>query len=204
MTVVTRWWWLRHAPVTLDAPGRIAGQIDYPCDLSDAACFARLQSHLPEDAVWVISHLDRSRITADALQAPPRQVEPGIAEQNLGAWQGLTWDDVFRDNAEAHNDFWSDPGSHRPPGGESFADVCARVATAVDRLTEAHSGRDIVAVGHGGSIRAALAQALELDPRSALAFQVDNLSLTRLDHVVGTRRERLRGAWRVMGVNLRI
>jgi alpha-ribazole phosphatase len=58
-----------------------------------------------------------------------------------------------------------------------------RVARAVERRSALHPDADIVVVGHGGSIRAAVAQALGLGPARALALQVDPLSLTRLDRI---------------------
>jgi broad specificity phosphatase PhoE len=93
-----------------------------------------------------------------------------------------------------------------PPGGESFAAVADRVERAVDRLTAAHAGRDIVAVAHGGSIRAALGVALGLAPDRALGFVIDNCSLTRIDHIEGAlssrEPDRLK-SWRVVRINER-
>jgi alpha-ribazole phosphatase len=86
-------------------------------------------------------------------------------------------------DADRYKKFWIAPGTTRPPGGESFADVMMRVARAVERRSAAHPDTDIVVVGHGGSIRAAVAQALGLGPARALALQVDPLSLTRLDRI---------------------
>jgi broad specificity phosphatase PhoE len=76
--------------------------------------------------------------------------------------------------------------------------MSVRVQRAIHRHTATHAGRDIVAVTHGGTIRAALALALGLMPGGALGFSVDNLSLTRLDHIAGPDGA---GAWRVVGVN---
>jgi broad specificity phosphatase PhoE len=77
---------------------------------------------------------------------------------------------------------------------------------AVRRLSAEHAGRDIVAVAHGGTIRAALALALGLEPERALALSVDNCSLTRLERIAGpvsSRPPREDGdeAWRVVRVN---
>jgi broad specificity phosphatase PhoE len=74
-----------------------------------------------------------------------------------------------------------------------------RVAAAVARITREHAGRNIVAVAHGGSIRAAVALALGLEPEAALALSIDNLSLTRLDHIDGPGNGH---GWRVGSVNL--
>ena len=40
----------------------------------------------------------------------------------------------------------------------------------------------MICVAHGGTIRAALAHALEIPAAKALHFQIDNLSVTRIDH----------------------
>jgi alpha-ribazole phosphatase len=213
---ITRWWWIRHAPVTGHG-GRIYGQDDLPADCSDASLFELLAGHLPGDAVWVASHLRRTHETAAAIgaalrgvatqgadwSAPELVVEPALAEQHFGEWQGLTNEELrLRRNGELPR-FWLAPAHEAPPGGESFVQVIDRVGAAVERLTRAHAGRDIVAVAHGGSIRAALAHALGLEPERALAFVIDNCSLTRLDHVEsGEGGAGRRGSWRVTAVNL--
>jgi alpha-ribazole phosphatase len=66
--VRTRWWWIRHAPVIVDE-GRIYGQSDLPCDCSDARVFASLATLLPRKAVWLTSHLARTKQTAQAIFA---------------------------------------------------------------------------------------------------------------------------------------
>ena len=96
------------------------------------------------------------------------------------------------------------PAAERAPGGESFVDLVARVSAAIADLTETNAGRDIIAVTHGGTIRAALGVALGLSPDAVHAFTIDNCALTRLDHVRRTPRG---GAstvkWRVAAVNQR-
>ncbi|HEY0442360.1 MAG TPA: histidine phosphatase family protein, partial [Xanthobacteraceae bacterium] len=84
------------------------------------------------------------------------------------------------------------------PEGESFVAMMQRVGGAIRRLSKEHEGRDIIAVAHGGTIRAALAEALELAPEAALAFSIENLSLTRSERFDGGG---LGHGWRVVGVN---
>ena len=206
MTGVTRWWWVRHAPVVGNG-GRIHGQNDVPCDTSDTRALQALAAALPADAVWVTSHLARAVDTAKAITAagvPARLsiVERDLAEQNFGRWQGLRWKDVDAADDPASKAFWRAPGLNAPPGGESFADLARRVAAVMGRLTAEHAGADIVAVTHGGTIRGALTLALELDPGQALSIKVDNLSLTRINHVGDAVAARRGGAWRVVGVNV--
>ncbi len=68
------------------------------------------------------------------------------------------------------------------------------------RVSGTHQGRDIVAISHGGAIRAALAYTLEVDPDKALCISVENLSTTRMDHISGPG---IGGDWRVVFVNVR-
>jgi alpha-ribazole phosphatase len=176
------------------------------CDTADPAPFRALAAVLPAAPVWLATPLRRTGQTLAALLAARGAgavapiLEPELMEQDFGAWQGLTHAEVnHRRGAEAHR-FWVSPATECPEGGESFAGVVARVAAAVTRLSARHAGREVVAVAHGGVIRAALAQALDLDPETALRFCVDNLSLTRIDHIVPG--EGGPASWRVESVNV--
>jgi alpha-ribazole phosphatase len=121
-----------------------------------------------------------------------------LAEQHFGAWQGLTYDELRQTRNGDFHRFWHAPAYQAPPGGESFVAVIERVARAIHRLVAAYAGRDIIAVAHGGTIRAALALALGLDPEAALAFSIDNCSLTRIDRIDGPG---MGHGWRVATVN---
>jgi alpha-ribazole phosphatase len=194
---VTRWWWLRHAPVP-DPENRICGRLDPPCDLSDHERLAALAAILPAKAVMVDSGLLRcgqtlGAIEAAGLAAAPALIEPDLQEQDFGHWQGRRWAELDAVADPLVRAFWQDPAGVAPPGGESFAALIARVQPVIQRLGHQFEGRDIVVIAHAGTIRAALAIALGLAPRAALSFVIDPLSLTRLD-AVGE-------GWRVAGVN---
>jgi broad specificity phosphatase PhoE len=204
---LTRWWWIRHAPVP--DGGFIYGQRDLDCDCGDAEVFATLARELPADAVWLTSNLVRTRQTAAAILAAASDgrhgaieplAVPDLAEQHLGEWQGQERRAFYAARGIGTHALWFAGAEERPPGGESFADLTARVFPAIDRLNEQHGGRDIVAVTHGGTIRAALALALAVPLQTALAFTVENCSLTRLDHVASDDGP---GLWRVVAVNHR-
>jgi alpha-ribazole phosphatase len=212
MTITTRWWWIRHAPV-INPEGHIYGQRDVQADTSNVAAFTALAERVPADAVWLATPLSRTQATAAAIRAkmngaPQPAIEPAFIEQCFGDWQGLAYEDIgaygkVRPGTkgigiEGHR-FWLAPASETPPGGESFIDVMRRVSAGIERLTAEHAGRDIVVVAHGGSIRAALAHALRLEPESALAFSIDTLSLSRLDFIQGPGKG---NPWRIGPVNL--
>lgn len=186
-TTVTRWWWVRHAPVTVNE-GRIYGSGDLPCDTDDPDLYAGIASFLPPDALLVTSHLMRTHQTADAIKAAglsmPERIEvTDLGEQSFGDWQGAYYADIEKTDPRIVHDYWLCPAHYRPPGGESFVDLTARVAPAIERISEEHPGKHIIAVAHGGTIRAALSIALGMDPERALSFTIDNCSVTRIDRI---------------------
>jgi len=207
---VTRWWWIRHAPV-VDHGGKIYGQRDIGCDTSDTRSFEGLAVKVPDGAVWVTSHLSRTIETAAAIRKAgsplpenPDEplVEPDFAEQSFGDWQDHSWDDLHGAGSPEYKKFWKSPGKNAPPGGESFADLIDRTSRGIERFNMDFQGRDIVAVTHGGTIRAAVALAMQAEPIMALAVKIDNLTLTRLDHVSEGLFKGQGGVWRVAGINL--
>jgi broad specificity phosphatase PhoE len=163
---------------------------------AEAALYRWLAARLPQPARWAATPLGRTRATAAAIFAAgyPAQelaIEPDLAEQALGAWQGISHEALTERLRAPPHPFWPHAAAERPPGGESLDDVRARVGPVIERLAEA--GGDHVVVAHGGTIRAALAHALDLDAHRALMFSVKNLSLTML--------ERHGAHWRVVAVN---
>jgi alpha-ribazole phosphatase len=208
MTPPTRWWWVRHAPVS-GYPNQLYGQLDVPCDTSNLTAMQALSAVLPADGVWLVTPLSRTQDTFRAIaeaatEALPETLsEAALIEQNFGDWQGLSWNEMQSASPTAYDRFWQDPTGQAPPGGESFAGLVHRVHQAVDRLTRRHGGRNIVAIAHGGTIRAAVAQALALDAATAMAITVDPLSLTRLTYLPDGLLQGRGGVWRVDSVNER-
>lgn len=206
MSAPTHWWWIRHAPV----PGggtRIFGRRDVDCDVSDLAGLRALAGILPKGSTGIVSPLKRTRQTYDALIAagaslPAPIVEPDLAEQSFGLWEGLSWPEMEAGDPATYAAFWADPTGQAPPGGESYAAMLERVAAAVAAITARHSGRDLVCVSHGGTIRAAVATALGLSPDTAMAIVIDNLTLTRISYVGGGLLRGRGGTWMIRGVNV--
>ena len=183
----TRWWWVRHAPVT-HLQDYVYGDSDPHADVSDLPVFKNVAQLLPSDAVWIVTNLQRTVQTAHAIAhagyaLPAPSVEPAFREQGFGDWHGRLHSERNAERTDPFIGIWNCAPQEIPPGGESFVAVMARVASAVDRLTEQHRGRDIVCVAHGGSIRAALAHALGLSPAVALSFSIDNVSVTRIERL---------------------
>jgi alpha-ribazole phosphatase len=187
MSERNRLWLIRHAPVF--GPKGVIHDSDAPADTSDEPALAALRAKLPADAAAFASPSVRTLATAAALGLRPKP-EPNFREQDFGDWTGRRHDDLACEFGAAYCDFWRAPATARPPGGESFAEQIVRVRDGLAALPPG----DAVLVVHSGTVRAALAIALQIAPEPALRFAIDPLSLTRID--------RLTNGWRVACVNV--
>jgi alpha-ribazole phosphatase len=198
---------VRHAPV-VGQHGRCYGITDVDCDTTDAKAFAGLASILPgAEALWTITPLSRTKRTADAvwaarnMPAPAYRTVPDLIEQSFGNWQGRTYAELGaygQGDARSTHRHWLTMADIKPEGGESFVEVCARVARGIDAVLDQAKGKKIAMICHGGVIRAGLAYALGIAPEAALSIVVDTLSVTRLDRFDGEGRGH---SWRVGYVN---
>lgn len=179
-----RWWWIRHAP-TDGEQGTYIGRQDVSVNLPESSPIELLAGMLPEDAAWLTSPLKRCVQTAERLitvkdeTTTPAMIELFL-EQNFGAWEGKSYLEVWQ-QYQHHYD-WNDPAALLPEDGESFMQVCSRVAPAIDAIIETTSAENIIVVAHAGVIRAAIAHALKLTPAQALHLHLDHLSLSCLDY----------------------
>ena len=142
---------LRHGESTWNAERRWQGQADPP--LSEAGVTqsrAAAPALVAATTIWS-SDLRRARRTAHLLagRARPVQLDARLRERHVGAWTGLT-----RDVIAARYPGWLDDG-RRPDGWEDDATVCGRGLRALrDAVAAAAPGTVLVAVSHGGFIRA--------------------------------------------------
>jgi probable phosphoglycerate mutase len=89
----------------------------------------------------------------------PVEIDRDLRELDFGAWEGLTGDEVREKSPLAFRRWWG-AVDVRPPGGESVADVSARVARARARILERHAGRTVLLVSHVTPIKLLLAAGL--------------------------------------------
>ncbi len=179
---------IRHAPA--ETGGRLCGRRDVPARLDDRAAIARLAAALQGVRQVVTSPAIRCRQTAEALFPGVAPTEDArLWEQDFGAEDGMAFTDL-PDLGPLPREALA---NRRPQGGESFADMAARVVPALEDLAGADA--PVAVVAHAGTVRAGLALALGSVP-AALAFEVAPLSLTRI--------RCLGGAFSVVCVNLSV
>jgi alpha-ribazole phosphatase len=177
---------VRHAEPSDDSRGRCYGRLDVELSERGREQCTRLAAALagaPVAAV-VSSPLLRARETAHAIAEPHClgvAVLDGLRELDFGELEGSTYDEIAASRPELYQQWMTAPAAVRFPGGESFADLEARAADAVRRLRTEHEGRLVVAVTHGGVVRAVVAAALGLPGNRIFRLSVDVASVTHVE-----------------------
>lgn len=176
---MTRLHLVRHGPTHAKT---MVGWSDIPADLSDRAAINRLHDHLPDNALVVSSDLSRAVDTASAIQGARRRLAhlPDLREINFGHWELRRFAEIEAEDPELAFAYWDNPGDVRPPQGESWNDVRARVDSAVDRLMTTHLDCDLIIVAHFGAILTQLQRAMGLDATETFSHKIDNLSVTEI------------------------
>jgi broad specificity phosphatase PhoE len=152
----------RHGETDWNRDSRFQGHADPPLNelgRQQAAALAEALTHEQLAAVYS-SPLRRALETAQVvagrhgLEAVPVE---GLREVDVGSWQALTRDEVER-RFPVQFRRWLDHGRGWDDG-ETYEEMGERVLAALEELVARHEGERILAVTHGGPIRAALARA---------------------------------------------
>lgn len=159
---------VRHAEPEDAARGRCYGSLDVGLSPAGYESAKALVGRIADrDAVYSSPRL-RAVETARQLAADPI-LHDGLREIDFGELEGRLYDEIAVSEPELYRAWMEAPTTVRFPGGESYADLRARVVAALDEIRSAHDAA--VVVTHGGVIRAALATWLEL-PDAAI-FRID-------------------------------
>jgi broad specificity phosphatase PhoE len=155
---------IRHGQTDWNAEGRYQGARDIPlndvgrrqADENGALLRELLarDGRAPADFAWYVSPLGRTRETMERVRAnftpplPEVTADPRLIEISFGIYEGRLHHELVGGEmviaGERDPEFWD----FRPPQGESYADLAARVADFGGSLT----GASII-VAHGGLLR---------------------------------------------------
>jgi alpha-ribazole phosphatase len=122
----------------------------------------------------------RCRQTCEQLQlAIPCHVNELLKEVDFGRWEGKSFADIAKGDAEMVAAWMSDPTHFCFPGGEALMNFHNRVA-AIMQLLGADNNKRILVVTHGGIIRHLLCLYLGIPTEKYLIFDVQPGSYSSL------------------------
>jgi broad specificity phosphatase PhoE len=177
---------VRHGRTQANVEGRWQGQGDW--DLDDLG-FAQARA-LGEwwgrfDTVYT-SPLKRAVSTANQIALNGFQPVDRFMELNMGRWEGMTTDEILEQWPQLMEKIYRHGVDlKRGETGESWGELVARFASAVEAVDKAEAERTVV-VAHGGAIRAFISSLTKSDDTHAESlFTPANTSMT---HVAYTPR----------------
>jgi broad specificity phosphatase PhoE len=143
----------RHGQTDWNLVHRMQGLADQPLNAEGRRQAHALALELAGERLdrALVSPLLRARETAAAVEASRPglrfEVEPRLAEVNLGRFEGRLESELLEDDADFRA--WrADPLRHCAPGGESAMDVARRVAPLLDGLAASPPGTGVLMLGH--------------------------------------------------------
>jgi broad specificity phosphatase PhoE len=176
---------VRHGQTAWNQVGRIQGHSDTPLDAvgqRQAQQAAQWLSVRIQNPVAVYSSdLQRAWHTAQAIAdalGAPLHPEPALRERHWGLWEGLTSNEIQQRFPDHHFTYLYDPMMGTPPEAEPMQAFWQRVRALGHRLLEQHPSGEVVVVGHGGSLRILLCEALAGDIQTYRRIRLDNTGVS--------------------------
>lgn len=156
---------VRHGESEHNAAGRYQGHADAPLTRAGRAQALALRERLArlttsEPVRVVSSDLGRARETAEIVM-PDRAItfDSRLRELHFGAFEGCSHETCLAMHGALYRSWLIGPSSVRPPGGETLAELEARVLDWLD--TQPPDGVTI-AITHGGPVFVLLARLLDI------------------------------------------
>jgi broad specificity phosphatase PhoE len=137
-------WLIRHGETEWSNQGRHTGSTDVPLTARGEQKAAELRERLAGVRFDLVlaSPLQRARRTAELAGFPDAEPTPDLVEWDYGDYEGRTSVAVHEERPAWY--LWTDGA----PGGESPADVIARVQRVIERCRAAHGRCLLFAHGH--------------------------------------------------------
>jgi uncharacterized phosphatase len=143
---------VRHGETNWNAQRRIQGTTDIPLNdigRAQAATTGRLLARREWDRVFsspLSRAFETARIISDEIGIDDIATIEALVERNYGQAEGLNYEQIEQQF----------PGDTPVPGRETREQVAERVIPALIELAQAYPGARLLAVSHGGAIRAVL------------------------------------------------
>jgi broad specificity phosphatase PhoE len=153
---------IRHGETDANAASIWQGQGDAALSVVGRRQAHSLQERLSGTSFdeVVASDLVRTIETADLAGLDP-ELDPAWREMDIGAWEGLTRDEVHERFPSEIERLRAGDQDVRMGGGETWGEFGERIAAAIHTLTtRVEPGSRVAVIAHGGVIHAALAWGL--------------------------------------------
>jgi broad specificity phosphatase PhoE len=172
-------WLIRHGQTDWNLARKYQGQADIPLNQTGIEQAEKLAQTLEKGFFDIVYSSDLIRaqktaqIIADRLDLEVI-IDRRLREIHQGVWEGLSLDEVKEKYAEDFERGARDPETTRAPGGESVAEVAARMALAANEIRENNPEKKILLVSHGLAVSTLYCQANDISLSKVYEYIPDN------------------------------
>ncbi len=190
---------IRHGETDWNVTLQYQGQAQTPLNANGVAQARRVAHRLRHAGAVALYSSDLARawqtaeIIGELLNLEPVSM-PELREIDVGQWEGLTPEELYRRFPEHMEAYERDPARTVRLGGESYLQLQARGLAALQQIERNHlADQTIIVVSHGGTIRAILCHVIGLDLGNFGRLWLDNGSISELRYNAA--------GWRLTGLN---
>jgi len=177
----------RHGETDWNREGRWQGEQDIPLNDNGRAQAEALATRLASEGITAIHTSDLSRAAETARVVGARL---GVEPQPSACWREIRLGSLTgqsnRGVEKIHGELMTAVACSEGPlaeGVEEFGEIMARLREGLGRVCEAHAGETVLVMGHGGTLKALIADVIGLPPRHIHHLSLrGNTSLTEIDY----------------------
>lgn len=125
------------------------------------------------------SPLQRCRLLSEYLFPNAFTIDERLKELNFGQWEMRKWEAI---NSSELTWWMDDFVNRKPPGGESYMDLFARVTTFFEESLQ-NPPPGMIVVSHAGAIRATVSYFNKTDLRKSFDYRFDYGEIIKLENL---------------------
>ncbi len=180
---------VRHGETDWNVATRLQGHTDIALNANGQWQATQVARALADEALDRVysSDLSRARSTAQAIADHNRHpsarevhVHPGLRERAFGVFEGHTYEAIAAQWPEDSLRWKRREPDFAPGGGESPAQLMARVQQTLDALAAPHLGGQIALVAHGGVLDVLYRLATRQSVSAPRTWELGNAAINRL------------------------
>ena len=183
----TRLFLVRHGEVVRRGQGKFLGFTDLEMSSKGKKQIQGLAEYLKSQTLDQVYASDLIRAAGSAgIICRHRKVKPVIRpafrEMNMGDWDGLSWDEVRKNNSEINPRYFYNLKKFHFPGGENWTQFRDRVLKGIGIMLGEGQGKKVLLVAHAGVNRIILSKALGLRYRNMFHIAQDYACLNIIEY----------------------
>ena len=176
---------IRHGETEWNKLGKFQGSKNIPLSEDGVSQAKDLAERLNGNFDYIYtSPLIRAKKTAEIISEKSKIVPiifPDMREINYGDWEGLTLKEIKTSFSHEFKLWKTDKIEAPICGGDgSLKNASVRAKNSVLKIVQAHPGKKIVIVAHGGIIKAAIIGLFNFDMTMYHKIYIGNTSITKL------------------------